>query len=433
MMKKNNKLSDAVSRVFGRSVHGIKPSLDLIEALLEELDNPHREMAVIHVAGTNGKGSVCRMIESVLLRSGISTALYTSPHLIRLNERYRVNGEEIGDAELERQIAKVERAANAVESRGLRKATFFEICTALAFLHFQQAGVKVAVVETGMGGRWDATNVVVPLISVITRVDLDHKDFLGDTITQVAREKGGIIKGGRPVVLGAMPIEAEAVLKEIAVDRQAQLICAPQSVSVSCLQKDPTFQKVKIESHNESYAPVKLHLLGAFQQENCATAVTTLEYISSLLNCELNILGGLSEAYWPSRFELIREVPPVILDGAHNPSAAESLAKSLSGVYPDYEIGFVLGFMSDKDIAGILRPFGRISRKTWMVPLSGDRALDQSGLQLQAELAGVPAEIGCAEEILPEALTWANDSKRRVICVCGSLFWRNELKKMDFL
>ncbi|MFC1468097.1 glutamate ligase domain-containing protein, partial [Verrucomicrobiota bacterium] len=142
---------------------------------------------------------------------------------------------------------------------------------------------------------------------------------------------------------------------------------------------------------------------------------------------------GLEATRWPSRFELIRENPPVILDGAHNPSAAESLVKSLKEIYSDYEVGFVLGFMSDKDIGGILKPISRLARQAWMVPLSGDRALDLDGLNLQAELAGLKAEAGSADQVLSKAVAWANDSERRVICICGSLFWRNELDKLNFL
>lgn len=426
-------LDDAVARIFGRTVLGIKPSLDVMEALLEELGNPHRELAVIHVAGTNGKGSVCRMIESTLVRSGIPCALYTSPHLICLNERYRVNGQEIGDADLAYLITIVEEAADSVEKSGRRKATFFEVCTALAFLYFKEAGVKIAIIETGMGGRWDATNLVVPLVSIITRVDLDHQAFLGDTIEKVAAEKGGIIKSGRPVIIGAMPAEAREVLEKMASTIGTVCVRAPQAVSVQCMQSNPSVQKLKIETHNDSYPPIQMKLLGTFQQENAATAVAALEYLSSLIGCELDLVGGLENARWPSRFELIRETPPVILDGAHNPSAAVSLVQSLREIYPDHEVGFVLGFMSDKDVGGILKPIAQLARQAWMAPLAGERALNESGLKLQADLAGLTATQGSPEKMLSQAMAWASESEKRVICICGSLFWRNELNELDFI
>jgi dihydrofolate synthase/folylpolyglutamate synthase len=199
------------------------------------------------------------------------------------------------------------------------------------------------------------------------------------------------------------------------------------------MSTDTCVQKLKIETHNDSYPPVEMRLLGTFQQENCATAVAALEYISAAINCELDIVGGLEGARWPSRFELIRETPPVILDGAHNPSAALALVKSLKEVYPTHEVGFLLGFMSDKDIGGILKPIASLAKKTWMVQLSGERALDLKGLKLQADLAGMKADAGALEELFPEAIAWANGSERRMLCICGSLFWRNELTKLDLL
>ncbi len=432
-MNNNSALGDAVSQVFGRTALGIKPSLEVIEALLEKLGNPQKSYAVVHVAGTNGKGSVCRMIESTLVRSGVQTALYTSPHLINLNERYRFNCAEITDQDLAKLLERVEKVAQEIESDGIRGATFFEICTAVAFLYFKEIGAQVVILETGLGGRWDATNVVDPLISVITRIDLDHKDFLGETIEEIAAEKGGIIKPKRPVVLGAMPKEANATLAQIAKENRSTVIPATQSVSVKVLDIEAEYQSLEIETQNELYSPVNLKLIGTFQQENVATAVTAIEYIGAMLQCDLEMIEGLENTFWPSRFERIKDNPPFILDGAHNPSAAQALVKSLETFYPNFEVGFVVGVMADKDVSGILKPIGHLAKKIWMTQLSGDRALDLDGLKLQSNLLGLNADVDQIPLVLESADKWAKESPWRVVCVCGSLFWRNELVELNFL
>ena len=432
-MNDNATLSVAVAQVFGRTVLGIKPSLDVIVALLNELGNPQNAYSIIHVAGTNGKGSVCKMLESTLTRSGLNVGLYTSPHLVNLNERYRVNSEEISDSALTDLLERVEKSAISIESQGVRKATFFEICTAVAFLYFKEMSAQIVILETGLGGRWDATNVVDPLISVITRIDLDHKDFLGETIEEIAAEKGGIIKRNRHVVIGAMPKEAQKVLIKTAKENGSILISAEESVSVRVLDLEAEYQSLEIETHNDFYSPINLKLLGSFQRENVATAITALELLGDILQCDLRIVEGLENAFWASRFELIKENPNVILDGAHNPSAANALAKSIAEIYPDFEVGFVVGFMADKDVSGILKPIGRLAKKMWMTKLSGERAMDFDALKLQSNLLGLNAEVDEISTVLKNALDWANESPWRVVCICGSLFWRNELVELNFL
>ena len=207
---------NAVVRLFRRTADGIKPSLEVMEALVQTLDHPERSCATVHVAGTNGKGSVCAMIESVLRASGLKTGLYTSPHLLSFQERFRINGISISDKKLNRYILALEAHSDtACEELGLRRATFFELSTLIAFQFFADEQVDVAIIETGMGGRWDATNVVYPLCSVITKIGIDHTDFLGDTLKAIAGEKAGIIKSGRPVISAPQEIDARAVLDAV--------------------------------------------------------------------------------------------------------------------------------------------------------------------------------------------------------------------------
>jgi len=211
-------MKNALERLYKRQTFGIKPGLDVIRALLARLDNPERSYGVIHVAGTNGKGSVCAMIDSVLRATGCTVGLYTSPHLVSFNERFCVNGVQICDDDLFGLIEQIERISSEVADELKREPTFFECSTAMAFEYFRKKGVKLAVIEVGMGGRLDATNVVMPLVSVITRVSLEHMAYLGHDVVSIAFEKAGIIKPGKPVICGATDEKALDVMKQISKD-----------------------------------------------------------------------------------------------------------------------------------------------------------------------------------------------------------------------
>jgi len=404
-----------------RSPHGIKPSLESITALMTALGNPHRKLACIHVAGTNGKGSVCAMIEAVLRQAGFKTGLYTSPHLFRLNERIRIAGVEIPDTALEHLLQETEHWAEKLEAQGVRRLTFFEITTAAAFTHFARSGVELAVIETGMGGRWDATNLIIPLLSVITRIDLDHADFLGSRIEGIAAEKAGIIKPGRPVVTAPMPEPALTVLRQQATALQALLLESASHTSIQILGHSPTGQKLRIETAEQTLAPVHLPLTGQFQAENCAVAVTALEQISHLLGRELPIKEGLEAVQWPGRMEPIRTNPPIVFDCAHNPCGAKALNEALRWTYPDTEIGVLFGFLNDKDAAGILKALKPTGRHWWGAPLSGERAMSTAQLSEAVRQAGVPAVIeedpGTA---IAAALHWVKEHENRMLCVTGS-------------
>lgn len=273
-------LAAALSSLYRRNMHAVKLGLQATEALLEELGNPQESFAALHIAGTNGKGSVCAMLDSTLRAAGYRTGLYTSPHLIRFNERIRVNGREISDDEIRELLETVDAAAARVVASGKsRDATFFEFTTAMAFLYFQRMKIQVAVLETGMGGRLDATNVVTPALSIITTIGLDHMAYLGNTIEKIAAEKAGIIKPGRPVVCGPLKPEALQVIRETAQSRGAPLTVAAEAVNVWRKQETFAGQRVKVESQDHHYGPLTLPLLGTHQLANCAVAVAALEIL----------------------------------------------------------------------------------------------------------------------------------------------------------
>ncbi|MDF7824138.1 bifunctional folylpolyglutamate synthase/dihydrofolate synthase [Pontiellaceae bacterium B12227] len=420
--------------LFKRTTAGIKPGLEVTEALLEALGNPHQKLAAIHVAGTNGKGSVCAMLESVLRASGFKTGLYTSPHLVNFSERFRVNGEEISEEKLNDYIQSLEKTADELESSsGLRGATFFEISTALAFQYFADEAVDIAIIETGMGGRWDATNVVIPLISVITHIDIDHTHFLGDTIEQIASEKAGIIKPGRPAVSAPQCEAAMAELQKAGLP----IIGSSEMVSVNKIGEP---QKLRIETHSQNLPSINLPLVGGCQRENCGVAVAALEVLSDMLDVELNFKKGLESVEWGARFQTLdpkgasfgetgakRQTDPlIILDGAHNPSAGRAMAKTLKELYPRKQIGFIFGFLDDKESVEFLRTIKPFVSKAWTVEIDAPRGTTAEQAALQCQVAGITAEPAEVSKVWNSAKEWADDPDRLVV-ITGSLYLKQAL------
>jgi len=438
-------LESSISSLFKRNALGIKPGLEVTQALLEELGNPHRGLKVIHVAGTNGKGSVCAMMESVLRASGFKTGLYTSPHLFRFNERFRINGQEISNADLEQLIADVEAAeqkrcrAHETEVDSLsaergsedgagRPATFFEIATAMAFEHFKREKVDYAIIETGMGGRWDATNVVQPIISIITRIDFDHAEYLGTDLAKIAWEKAGIIKEGVPVICGMMPVEAEAVVYKEAAEKKVPILGSEEAVFFESLESRRTDQLINIEASGNTYHTVLLPLGGNFQLENCGIAVAALEDVSDMEGIRLQMKKGLEAVKWPGRFQTLSMKPPILFDGAHNPNAARALSQAVEEIFPSFGNGFVFSFMKDKDVEGYLREIAPFVKKAWALTLPGERAMSAGRIAEIGKWVGL--EIEPLETPQP-ALDWV-EGKRRLLCFTGSLYLAAELKKFGF-
>jgi dihydrofolate synthase / folylpolyglutamate synthase len=410
-------MSSSYEKLFKRTTAGVKPGLDVVAALLEALDNPHQKLAVIHVAGTNGKGSVCAMLESVLRASGFRTGLYTSPHLVDFSERFRIDGLPVPGKKLEHYIELVEATSSSLSCR---PPTFFEISTAIAFQYFADEAVDIAIVETGMGGRWDATNVVVPLVSVITHIDIDHTNFLGDSIEEIAAEKAGIIKPGRPVVSAPQSVAAMSELQKPGVP----IIGSSEAVSVV---KPGDHQKLKIETHSRNLPPINLPLLGECQRENCAVAVATLETLADMLDFEPEFKKGLESVAWAARFQCLEENPPVILDGAHNPSAARALVKTLREVYPKYQVGFVLGFLDDKDTVEFLREIKPLASRAWTIPIDAPRGTTAGHSAAQAAVAGIEAVPSDVSNAWNAAREWAGAESNRVVVITGSLYLKQVL------
>ena len=419
-------VSDRLARLYARQAHGIKPGLAATRALLAALGNPESGLAAVHVAGTNGKGSTCAMVAKGLESLGLPVGLTTSPHLVRFHERFQINGEPIPDEELDRHLAAVEEAAGAVERDTGLVPTFFECAIAIAFLHFREHGVRLAVVETGMGGRLDATNVLVPLVSVITRIAMDHMQYLGDTLEKIAFEKAGIVKPGRPVIAGAMPDEAFAVVAEAARLAGAPFIGVREAVAVRRVSGDLAGQRVAVSTPERDYGTLRTPLAAAYQLENIATAVATLEAIRSRAGLPLPedaVRKALAEARWPGRFQLVRDKTPVLLDGAHNPDGAAALAAALKAArVRKSSVSLVCGFCADKDVDGFFRTMAPWIRRAWCVPIPNPRSLAPEAAAALAARHRVAAEPRASfDAALPEAESAAQADGGPVV-VCGSLF-----------
>lgn len=366
---------------------GSKLGLDSTRELLRRLGNPHNKFKSVHVAGTNGKGSVTAMISRVLKNAGFKTGMYISPCLERFTERIQVDQNEISEHDAARLIEKVKIEIDKMLNEGYDHPTEFEIVTALGFLYFAEMKIDIAVIEVGLGGRLDATNVIEPLISVITSIGFDHMDVLGDTLGKIAYEKAGIIKNSTPAVLYPQDSEALSVLRETAKTRQSELF------EVSSKQLKVKYSKFgeqcfDFEFESERISDIVLNLSGAHQILNAATALTALMVLRKLgLSIpDKAILNGLRNVSWPGRLELVRRNPVVLLDGAHNASGARALSAALTEYFNGKKIILVIGILKDKQVKEILQIICPYASAVIAVKPDNQRALEPHILSKMAAL-----------------------------------------------
>jgi dihydrofolate synthase/folylpolyglutamate synthase len=430
----SSSLTDRLQRLYQLHAFGIKFGLEAEAGLLKRLGNPERDLKrIIHVAGTNGKGSVCAMLASLLRSAGYKTGLYTSPHLVRVNERFKVNGECIPDDELAALIELVDTCArDYAKSQDGRQITFFEFLTALAFEYFRRQKVDVLVLETGMGGRLDATNVVLPQVSVITSISLEHAKYLGSSLEAIAAEKGGIIKPDVPVIVGSVPDEALAVIEKLARAKNTRVIRAGQAVTVQRQKQDIEGQKISIESSANSYGTISLPLLGSHQLGNAAMAIAALEEFGRINEVEFSqsaVKKGFASVSWPGRLQVISRNPVTIIDGAHNPEAAAVLNAALKELFGGKPVFLILGICSDKDIPGFFRNINIPIRHCWLVSFSNERSIAPEKLAEHARGKGWTFSAATISQALQDA---AREALRQggIVCAAGSLFLAGEIFKL---
>ncbi len=392
-------------------------SLDRITRLLSSLGEPHRRYPAIHVAGTKGKGSTCAFIASILKASGVRTGLYTSPHLLSICERIQVNGEPISEDDFASMLTRI-RPVVAPET------TYFDLLTACAFFYFQEEGVDAAVVEVGLGGRLDSTNVLLPEVTVITPISLDHMEQLGDTVEAISREKAGIIKQNVPVVLAPQLPEAAVVIAETSAVRRAPLHRVDQEVFVSRLEPRADGVRVSFQTPERIYPEVVIPLLGRHQAGNAITAVRAVELWSRQRSvCGTTVVcRGLQEVVWPGRCQLVQGRPPILLDGAHNAASFEVLRRTVLEVFPGKKVWLVLGISAGKDLAGIC---GLLSRTDWKILVTRAAVSRAESPEKIAEILREkgnrePAVYESVEKALKQAQSEADPND--LILVSGSLF-----------
>ena len=382
--------TEAIRWLYSMQASGVKLGLENIRLLLEALGNPHRQLTFIHIAGTNGKGSVSAMLDSVARAAGLRTGLYTSPHLVRFNERIQVSGQPITDDEV---LAGLNVIREAI-ARSRCIPTFFELTTALGFLHFSTQRVDLAIMETGLGGRLDATNLITPLVSVLTSIDLDHQKILGDSRAKIAREKAGIIKPGVPVVSIAQTADVREVIDEVA-----------------------TSLKSPVTYITEPIVDLQIGLAGSHQRLNAALVRDALAVAKLGISPDA-LRIGLKSVFWPGRFQALGD--RVTIDGAHNLAASERLVQTWRECYPGASPTIVFGGLRDKELDKMLSALAPITARFFLVPVNNPRGENPASIRLPAGISS--AVFPGVREAVEAAYKLAEP-----ILVTGSLFLAGEV------
>ncbi len=407
---------DALSFIHGINWEFCKPGLQRTEELCEKLGHPEKELKFIHVVGTNGKGSTSSMLASVLQKAGYKVGLYTSPYIVEFGERMRVNGENIPKEILANICEYIKPIADGMTE----KPTEFELITAIAFEYFRREAVDIVVLEAGLGGRLDSTNVIrFPVLDIVTGISLEHTAILGDTIEKIAREKAGIIKDGAPVIYGGESSEARDVISEIAAERGSHFTSVAHEAAeiISADMSGTVF-------NYRDFHDVKISLLGSYQVKN---ACLVLEAVSALRNSGYNISdealeAGLANAKWQARFEIISNTPLVIYDGAHNPEGIQNAVKSIKMYFGEQKVYILGGILRDKDYNSVAEMLSGVASRAFTITPDNPRALSAEEYRDALLSFGVDAvaysEISSA---VADAVTLAKDMSVPLICL-GSLY-----------
>lgn len=403
---------------------GIRPGLTNIKNLLYHLGNPHKNLKFIHIAGTNGKGSTAAFLHSILKHSNYKTGIYTSPHLIDFCERIRITDKEISKKSVTDLIQKLQKVCL---DHQIKNITFFDFTTALAFLYFNEQNVDLAVIETGLGGKYDSTNVINPLVSVITNIGLEHQKYLGKTIGEITSEKAGIIKKKRPVVSGVKQLKAKTILKDTSIKSNSSLYLSGRDFRVINISnnlfnyKSKTSEILKIESG----------LTGEHQIENAALAIKSAELLieAGYKISEQNIKNGISKTFWPGRLEIVSENPRIVLDGAHNPEAWKQLNNTINHQFDYNRLFLIIGVLEDKNIGRLINTMLPEAYKTIFCKPDIYRAADKNIIKKHIVFSDNNRIFWYDNPI--EALTSAvGDAKQKdLILVTGSLFTVGQIRQ----
>jgi dihydrofolate synthase/folylpolyglutamate synthase len=435
-MSRNRSYTETIEYLYGLQKHGIKLALSNTVKLMRLLGDPHRKFPSVHVAGTNGKGSTAAFIASMLRTAGYRVGLYTSPHLVSFTERIRINNALITEekvVELAQRVRDGWYGAAAMDGSGDLSPTFFEVTTAIAFAYFAEENVDIAVIETGMGGRFDSTNVVMPLVSVITNIDLEHREFLGTTLDQIAFEKAGIIKPCVPVVTGAVQPEAVDVIEREAAAKNAPIYRLSRHFQPANIIPG-TIQIFDYQGLANAYPALRIAMLGAYQVDNAGLALAAIECLrrSGISLDEHAVRHGLEQTQWEGRLERVASRPDIYLDGAHNPASAKKLSTAIRAMKPTYRrIILVIGILGDKDYQGVLSELVPLADHVVATKPQYSRAMDV--VALSTEIKKLHASVDKAETLeIAIAKARVAALPEDLVLITGSLYVVGDARSLFF-
>ena len=411
---------ESIAYLEGLSRFGIRLGLERMQELVIRLGHPEKKYPTIHITGTNGKGSTTACLAAILQEAGFRTGMYTSPHLERYTERMRIDGLEVEEAVFAHAIEQTAAAAQEMERDGLEHPTQFEVLTAAAFVMFAAMKVDYAVIEVGLGGSLDSTNVIESRVAVITNVTLEHEDRCGSTIREIAEHKAGIIKKNSRVLTAAQG-EALEVIRRRAADCGAVVQVLGEEWQAQMQSVSLTGIAWMLQQPNGSSWPLQALLVGEHQVYNASLAVMAALTVRETAVNQEAVARGLAKACWPGRFEVLRTQPPLVVDGAHNPAGAAVLRRTLDQVFPGREVLFLLGILKDKDIEGITGLLVREQDRVIAVRPLSERAAEAGDLASHFPPHQVEA-VPDWEEGVNRLLELAEQEPRKVACVAGSLY-----------
>jgi dihydrofolate synthase/folylpolyglutamate synthase len=420
---------EAMSYIKNTAKFGSNYGLSRTERILELLGNPHKMLKCIHIAGTNGKGSTTAMLSNILIKAGYKVGMYTSPYIEEFEERIQINNKNIPHEALSETVTKVAVVVDKVIAEGYDHPTEFEIITCAMFLYFYEQAVDFAVVEVGLGGRLDSTNVIIPILSIITSISYDHMHILGDTLDKIASEKAGIIKPGVPVVVYPQKQESFEVIKKVCQERGSSLISVLED-SAAFIENKSNKQLITIKTRKREYS-ILLNLLGLHQLLNCSVAIHAVEMlIDTGINIDKeSIYRGLSDVRWPGRMEIMHEEPLVLIDGAHNIDGIQKLSDSVNAYIKYKKLYLILGILADKQVDDMVKIIGAKAARIFTVTPNSDRAEVAEELKNIVQKYDIPCEsVDDYKEAYEGALNLCE--KDDMLLICGSLYMIGDMRRV---
>lgn len=419
---------EALNWIHNREKFKIKPGLDRMKWMMEHFDHPERQINAVHIAGTNGKGSTLSFLRELLQAQGLTVGTFTSPYIVRFNERISVNGEPIEDEELASLVEKIKPVAEKLEETPLGAPTEFEVITAMSMIYFAEKDLDIIIYETGLGGLYDSTNILSPMLTMITNIGKDHMNILGSTYSEIAKEKAGIIKQGIPVITGAKQEESIRVIKEKAKQENADFSLLGEHFHVEHIKSDDkgeTFKFINPRFASESFLS---RMMGVHQVDNASLAIQAMEVLQDLgYSFQRHYYApAIETTHWPARFETVQKEPLVILDGAHNKEGTVALVDTVKKHYENKKVTLLYAALEDKPVKEMFAILSDVVDDAFVTSFDFPRALSANDLKSFSPIEGTVA-LESYREALSSALSTLE--KDEILLVTGSLYFISEIRK----